>query len=345
MRLQGRMAMGYYPTPPHLVGPIRSYCALPDVEYAALDPFAGEGAALAEFVQSTPARTYGVELDEARADKARRRLHRVARGDMMAARISQGSFSLLYFNPPYDWQAAAADDRPEERKEVVYLRRCHRYLRSGGILVALVPHQRLENMARVLSTHFRALRWVRFPDGDYARYAQVVVFGVKRDRPVRDTAAEKALREIARSDASALPALAEQAKPMYRIPPSNPDVPLFTSGVFLAQEAAEIERTSSLWKEAGRWLIPPMVDLNESPPLPFHMRHQAQLLATGALDGVMGTGEDRHLVKGQVIKVTDTRVEEEEDAEGRITEVSKEVESFEIRVRAVHAQGDHVHLS
>lgn len=345
MRLQGRMALGYYPTPPHLVGPIRRYCALPNEAYAALDPFAGEGAALAAFVEGTPARTYGVELDEARADEARGRLHRVARGDMMAARISHGAFSLLYFNPPYDWQAAEADDRAEERKEVVYLRRCHRYLRSSGLLVAVVPHQRLEIMARVLSTHFRALRWVRFPDRDYARYAQVVVFGIKRDRPVREMAAEKALRDVARSDAASLPVLEEQAEPAYRIPTSNPDVPLFTSGVFLADEAAEIERTSSLWQEVGRWLVPPRVDQDEPPPLPFHMGHQAQLLATGALDGVMGTGENRHLVKGQVIKVTDTRVEEEEDAEGRITEVSKEVESFEIRVRAVRAGGEHVHLS
>lgn len=142
MRLHGRMALGYYPTPDSLVPMIRSYVRFQPGDVAVLDPFAGEGKALAEFVEGTEATTYGVELDNARAEKAKKVLHRVAVGAMEGTKISHGSVGCLYFNPPYDWGATKSEAEKAERKEEFYLKRCHPYLRTGGILIALVPQGR-----------------------------------------------------------------------------------------------------------------------------------------------------------------------------------------------------------
>ncbi len=45
------------------------------------------------------------------------------------------------------------------------------------------------------------------------------------------------------------------------------------------------------------------------PPLPLHSGHLGLLLAAGKLDGIIGQGVDRHVVKGKVTKVV-SKVEE-----------------------------------
>ena len=115
--------------------------------------------------------------------------------------------------------------------------------------------------------------------------------------------------------------------------------------VVVMPEAAEIERMSGLWGTLGQWLTPPQTELTDNPPLPLHTGHQASLLASGALNGVLGMGEDRHLVRGLVIKETKVEEEEEEDAHGNSVTVSREVESFRIKISAVTAAGKLVELT
>jgi len=102
---------------------------------------------------------------------------------------------------------------------------------------------------------------------------------------------------------------------------------------------------SGLWGTLGQWLTPPQTELTDNPPLPLHTGHQASLLASGALNGVLGMGEDRHLVRGLVIKETKVEEEEEEDAHGNSVTVSREVESFRIKISAVTAAGKLVELT
>jgi len=345
MRLEGQKAMGYYPTPESLIPVLRSYVQFPEGSVAVLDPFAGEGKALTEFVRGTEATTYGIELDNHRAEQAKTRLDRVAVGAMEGAKVSHGSVGLLYFNPPYDWGATKSAEEKAERKEAFYIARCHPYLRTGGILVALVPQSRLGSMARTLATQFSHLMVRRFPDDEYKAYKQVAVFGVKRDKPQRDAVAEAELLAVTKLEPEKIPQLESQSSATFTVPNTLARIPMFLSALFLSDEADGIERVSAVWAEMGGWLTPLQTELTESPPLPLHTGHQASLLASGALNGVLGVGEERHLVKGLVNKVVRVEEAEEEDREGNVVTVTREIETYAIKIAAVTADGKIVQLS
>jgi hypothetical protein len=71
-----------------------------------------------------------------------------------------------------------------------------------------------------------------------------------------------------------------------------------------------------------------------TPPLPLRLGHVALQLATGRLDGVVGVGEHRHVVKGRVVRqaVTDT----DRTPEGEITTTH---EVLGVEITALDAEG------
>ena len=72
--------MGYYPTPPDVVGRIRSFLSYSDENVSVLDPCCGEGLALEALGQALTQRsskavqTWGVEISPERAQEATARL-------------------------------------------------------------------------------------------------------------------------------------------------------------------------------------------------------------------------------------------------------------------------------
>ena len=88
MRLEGRIKMGYYPTPLSVVDRIRSFVRFPEDNVSLLDPCCGEGLALKHLTGDDKATTYGIELDEYRAEQAKERLCHVLKGSYTDARIS-----------------------------------------------------------------------------------------------------------------------------------------------------------------------------------------------------------------------------------------------------------------
>ena len=165
MRLAAQSKGGYYPTPDRVVDMI---AGLIDTPYGhhnynretlrILDPCCGGGDAVAQLAEelrhrgSLPVETYGVELHRDRAQEAEKRLDRALAADLFATSIANGTFGLAYVNPPYDW------DQEDKRVEHAFLTHCTRYLAEGGLLVFIVPRQRLAVSARYLSTHYRNLR-------------------------------------------------------------------------------------------------------------------------------------------------------------------------------------------
>jgi len=49
------------------------------------------------------------------------------------------SLSLLYLNPPYDFECGEVKNR---RMEEVFLEQFYRWLKPGGVLVLVIPGQR-----------------------------------------------------------------------------------------------------------------------------------------------------------------------------------------------------------
>ena len=59
------------------------------------------------------------------------------------------AFGVLFLNPPYDF------DAEDKRTEHAFLMYTTRYLTEGGLLLFIVPRQRLAVSARYLSSHYR----------------------------------------------------------------------------------------------------------------------------------------------------------------------------------------------
>lgn len=334
MRSAGQIKMGYYATPARVVAMVRALLRFPDEPFSALDPCVGEGSALAQLLTGTTGIGYGIELDRDRARAARARLAHVITGDYRTVRASVAAFSLLWLNPPYDG-SAGDEDQAGERKERVFLRDTLHYLAPGGVLVYIIPQHRLAaDVARILAYRCEALRAWRFPDPEYAEFGQVVVLGQKKRIAAHDDAAVEDLLHFARLGEAAPSLLAGGRDPFAAVPAGGP-VATWRGGEIdpkLLQD--ELDR-SPLWvrlreitgggrsRQAGR------------PPVELHRGHLALLLAAGEVDGAVGSGQSRHVVRGQVRK--SVTVTEEFDEEGRLTRT--EHESFQVTVKLVGPDG------
>ena len=180
MRLAAQAKGGYYPTPDRVVDLIADLIHTPSGYYyreretvRILDPCCGAGDALQRLAErldrpnSMPIETYGVELHRDRADQAERRLNRTLASDLFQTSIANGAFGLLLLNPPYDW------DSEDKRVEHAFLTQTTRYLAESGLLVFIVPRQRLSYSARYLSTHYGRLQCWAFPDPEREVFDQV----------------------------------------------------------------------------------------------------------------------------------------------------------------------------
>ena len=71
MRIEARIKMGYYPTPLSVVERIRSFLRFPHDHVSLFDPCCGEGLALKNLAKDAKVTTYGIELDESRAEQVK----------------------------------------------------------------------------------------------------------------------------------------------------------------------------------------------------------------------------------------------------------------------------------
>jgi hypothetical protein len=73
-------------------------------EFSALDPCVGDGAAFTRLLRGTCARCYGIEIDANRVEQARSLGSQVLHVDALEVRCPTEALSLLYLNPPYDFE-------------------------------------------------------------------------------------------------------------------------------------------------------------------------------------------------------------------------------------------------
>ena len=193
MRLAAQAKGGFYPTPERVVDLLAELIHTPTGYYhrdretlRILDPCCGAGEALAQLAErmdapnAIPIETYGVELHRDRAEEAEERLDHALASDLFATSIANGAFGLLLLNPPYDY------DSEDKRTEHAFLTQTTRYLAEGGLLVFIVPRQRLAVSARYLSTHYGRMRCWAFPHPEREVFDQVVLMGYRKADPVPD---------------------------------------------------------------------------------------------------------------------------------------------------------------
>ena len=251
MRLAAQAKGGYYPTPDRVVDMI---AGLIDTPYGhrrynretlrILDPCCGGGDAVAQMAEELrhrgdlPVETYGVELHRDRAEAAEERLDRALAADLFQTSIANGAFGLAFVNPPYDW------DSEDKRVEHAFLTHCTRYLAEGGLLVFIVPRQRLAVSARYLSTHYRNLRCWAFPDPEREVFDQVALLGYRKADPTPDAQAEETVNRWSEGD---LDRLGRVRYPFFRATATPVGDILFTTRTVDPVAAAAEARRSGLW--------------------------------------------------------------------------------------------------
>jgi tRNA G10 N-methylase Trm11 len=149
-RTESKLKLGYYPLAAEEAKRIRRFLQFAGAA-SILDPCVGTGAALGAIADSD-ARRYGVELDAYRASEAKKLLDETIHGSVFETHCPVESFGLLYLNPPYDHEIGEGKN---QRLERVFLEHTFRWLKPGGVLVMVVPFDRMTDCRGVLTPHFR----------------------------------------------------------------------------------------------------------------------------------------------------------------------------------------------
>lgn len=118
-------------------------------------------------------------MDAYRVEQAREVANHVIHDDTLDVHCPVESLSLLYLNPPYDFECGPSQNR---RLEQTFFEHCYRWLKPAGVLVLVVPRRSARGLRRVLAFHFRDKKAYRLGSPDAAKYKQVVLFGARRTR-------------------------------------------------------------------------------------------------------------------------------------------------------------------
>jgi hypothetical protein len=183
MRPAGRMRLGFFPLPAVEARRIHKFLQFPNQHCSALDPCIGDGAAFSQITSGEKVLRHGIELEANRAETARVLVNDLIQGNCFDVQCPVESLSLIYLNPPYDFELS---EQGSQRMERLFLEHVYRWLRPGGVLVLVVPEQRIGECSAVLSAQIRDVRVYRLTEPESVRYRQIVLFGVRWTRYERD---------------------------------------------------------------------------------------------------------------------------------------------------------------
>ncbi|MGD9892994.1 MAG: DUF6094 domain-containing protein [Dehalococcoidia bacterium] len=199
--LASQPVAGFVPTPPRVVAALGHQLTVATAGakrvVRVLDPCAGNGEPAATLARALDVESYGIELNEERAEQCRARLDHLLTTSAFSVRLTNGAFSLLWLIPPDD-----ADDE-KRRLEHAFLTSLSRVLCPGRVLAFLIPQPRLAVSARYLAAHYTAFRAYRFPAPEFAAFQQIALLATMKPQPTSDPQAQARLE--AWSDANLPP--------------------------------------------------------------------------------------------------------------------------------------------
>lgn len=327
MRSVARIKLGYYPLPLSEALRLRALLEFSAEGASVLDPCVGTGDALLHLTREATVNRYGVELDSARAATAREAGIETIQGNFFDAHAKTESFSLLYLNPPYDSEVGSFGNK---RMELLFLQRSIRWLIQGGVLLMVVPHEQLQECVPLLAETCTGFRVFRLTDPESDRFDQVALLAIRTSISGADYEQNRK-KLIAAIWKHPLDELSGD-EPAVSIPPSAP-----TSMVYKGLPLDQIEDQiflSSAWNKTRAFLLPKEQSAVGRPITPLHGGHVGLLCTAGLLNGVFGTGRDRHIARWRTIKYVTTF---EEKIEG-FTEVHKR-ERFSNELSVVYENG------
>ena len=242
-RLMNNIRMGYYPTDLDHVALITRGIAFPQgVTTNLLDPCCGTGAALRKMAMGNNCFCYGVELDRSRAEQAQGQLHRVGFGSFFGARISPRAFHVVFLNPPY--LSVLSEQGGRSRDEKRFLLESLPLLAYGGLMVYIVPYYRMtEDICQIFCDNFEQVSVHRFLDGEFKKFKQVAVMGLRRQRVDSGDDAETLCEAASHPDR--LPTLDLLEAGRYALPARPLHVETFRGAEFNEDELARQLKASA----------------------------------------------------------------------------------------------------
>jgi len=331
VRPHGQTKLGFFPLPIAEAKRLKNWLSFPE-RFSALDPCVGDGAAFTQLLRDIAVQRYGIEIDANRAEQARTLGIDTLQADTMDVRCPPEAVSLLYLNPPYDWECGESNN---QRLEALFLEHTYRWLKPGGVLLFVIPQLRLPKCARLLSEQFTDLRAFRLTEPACVQFKQIVVLATRRKRHSKhsDTALLAAVKYLEAMGTGDLEPLTNEVEAGYEVPPSDPVI-LTHLGILL-DEVEDLLLESAAYRQAGRVLLPKLGHVRGRPLTPLHGGHVGLLCTAGMLNGVFGEGEDRHIAHWRSVKFTDHWEEEEEDG----TKILHDRERFSHELTLVFANG------
>ena len=330
-RLASTAKCGFFPSPPQVIKMIGSFIRADKLVGRLLDPCSGDGSALADIATGLHVdgvQTFGVELDKERAEQAKDKLTKVVCGDLNRVRAKKGSFSFMLLNPPYH-----KDHEDDQRLEAKFLTMTTPYLRTGGILVYLIPQSSLsKRLARFLSSWYRKFIVCRFPGKSYDKFQQIVIFAIKK--PPKTPIDDEAYARLASVPETLLKELSEKDEPVYTIPKStvsNKSFYLHTLDINMEELQQEVNDHGA-WAQIVKGMVQPRTeDVRGKVLMPLRRGHMAVLVSCGLCDGLIEKGKKRLLIKGVAKKEQVLTVEHT----GKKSVVEKSTDVIKIGIKAI----------
>ena len=312
-RLMNNVRMGHYPTDLDHVDLITRGITFPSgITTNLLDPCCGTGAALRKMATGNNCFCYGVELDHSRAEQAQNTLHRVGFGSFFGARISPGAFHVVFLNPPY--LSVLSEKGGRSRDEKRFLLESIPTLTWGGLMVYIVPYYRMtEDICRVFCDNFEQVSIHRFLDGEFKRFKQVAVMGLRRHRTDGSAEAEKLCEAAYHPDR--LPTLDALEAGRYVLPASPLKVENFRGAEFNEDELARQLKASSSFDQL--FAKSKLDNDPKRPPLPLNIGQVGLIGGSGLINGLMEC-DYPHIIKGRIVKEKRTTSEEHRSEQGKL---------------------------
>ena len=219
----------------------------------------------------------------------------------------------MLLNPPY--LSVMTEGGANTRNEKRFLVDSLSHLLYDGLLIYIIPYYRLTpDICRILCDNFEDLTVWKFTGGEFQRFKQAAVLGIRRKR---QDGSEKAagLASLA-FQPEQLPELTELPENRYALPDVAKKVELFKGAEFNVAELAEQMKKSTSF---SRMFEKNKLDCGEKRPLlPLNLGQVGLIGGSGLINGLVEC-DTPHIIKGRIIKETSVSSEENLNSRGDLT--------------------------
>ncbi|PTY93036.1 hypothetical protein B5V90_02835 [Heyndrickxia sporothermodurans] len=312
-----------------------------------IDPRPRMGESITGFKALMPENTitYAAAVPENQGAITKQKFDKVALGTLKGSVISNDAFDVMFLQPPITLEKQS--EKLMIKKEKDLIRDTIKYLRPNGYLVLVLPHFRFyKDIALILAKNFTDFQIRQFSGAAFERTGTVFLIA-KRKAKSKDRGNEvdpkeyQKLRHLYNLDK--VTNIMNENFEEVQLPAGEEVVKYFHGSILDTDEIKNIFENSgsmsSFWKAQE---VEKLSENPQNPPLPFNTGQLGLVLTSGALDGVVDEGRGYyHVVKGRVVKKTDSERDTMTNAQGQSEMELVETTSNRVEINVLLPDGTH----